>query len=537
MAKLIVLLSGSVASGKSTLASLLEQEFGFQIIKTWQLLKSIRPDVSDDRQALQELGEKLDKKTNGGWVLEELDKKIRADNEDAMYVIDAVRIQGQIDAIRRGFGRIVRHIHLNAPIEELTSRYKKRKSKTIKEFVSYDKVLENQTEKDVPKLAESADIVVDTARCLDRDVLVRAACHLGLYGRGYERVVDVLVGGQYGSEGKGQVAAYISPEYDLLIRVGGPNAGHKVYEEPESYTFHSLPSGTTRAMNAKILIGAGAVINLDVLFQEINECEIDHERLTIDPQVMIISNKDIQKEKKLVQSIGSTGQGVGAATARRILDRGINHVKLAKDIKKLKPFVRPAHEVIEKYCRLQKKILLEGTQGTELSLYHGSYPHVTSRDTTVAGCLAEAGISPSRVRKVLMVCRTYPIRVQNPDKEGNTSGPMSQEISLPEISRRSKISITELRKTETTSTTKKKRRISEFDWFLLKKAAELNAPTDIALTFADYISKDNRTARRFEQLTLETVQFIQEIERVSEAPVSLISTRFHHRSIIDRRTW
>ncbi len=136
-----------------------------------------------------------------------------------------------------------------------------------------------------------------------------------------------------------------------------------------------------------------------------------------------------------------------------------------------------------------------------------------------------------------MVCRTYPIRVQNPDGEGKTSGPMSQEISLAEISRRSGISENELRKTETTSTTKRKRRISEFDWVLLKKAAELNAPTDIALTFVDYLCNKNQDARRFEQLTPDTVRFIQEVERVAEAPVSLISTRFHHRSIIDRRSW
>jgi adenylosuccinate synthase len=210
---------------------------------------------------------------------------------------------------------------------------------------------------------------------------------------------------------------------------------------------------------------------------------------------------------------------------------------MAKDVEKLRPYVRSAHDAIENACRERKRVFLEGTQGTALSLFHGSYPHVTSRDTTVAGCLAEAGISPNRVRKVVMVCRTYPIRVQDPDTEGKTSGPMSQEISLAEIERRSGISLSKLQKTETTSTTKRKRRISEFDWVLLKRAAELNAPTDVALTFVDYLSVKNQEARRFEQLTDETLCFIQEVERVAEAPVSLISTRFHHRSIIDRRGW
>ena len=159
----------------------------------------------------------------------------------------------------------------------------------------------------------------------------------------------------------------------------------------------------------------------------------------------------------------------------------------------------------------------------------------TSRDTTVAGCLSEAGISPSRVRRVIMVVRSYPIRVQDP--AGSTSGRMSQELSWSEISRRSNVPLSELRRTEKTSTTDRKRRVAEFDWELLRRAASLNGPTDVALTFSDYLSVKNRDARRFEQLSEETIRFIEEIERVAGAPVSLISTRFHSRSIIDRRSW
>jgi len=518
------------------LASLLEARFGFVIVKTWQLLKTVRPEISQDREALQAFGEELDRKTDGKWVVEELDKVVRT-MPDACIVVDAVRIQGQIDFIRRGFGSKVKHIHLEAPLETLAKRYKTRTGSLIRELESYDDVLKNVTEREVPKLASSADIVVDTNRNTPEDVLTRAACQLGLCGRGYNRVVDVLVGGQYGSEGKGQVAAYLAPEYDVLVRVGGPNAGHSVFEQPDPVIFHSLPSGTVRAPNAQIVIGAGAVVNVETLWREINQSQLDHKRLTIDPQVMTISEEDIEREKANVKTIASTGQGVGAASARRILDRGKSGVQMAKDVDKLKPYVRSAHDVVEIACHQQKKVFLEGTQGTALSLFHGSYPHVTSRDTTVAGCLSEAGISPSRVRKIVMVCRTYPIRVQNPDEEGMTSGPMSQELSLAEIERRSGISLSKLQKTETTSTTKRRRRISEFDWVLLKKAAELNAPTDVALTFVDYIRVENQNARRFEQLSLETLRFIQEVERVAEAPVSLISTRFHHRSIIDRRAW
>ena len=80
-----------------------------------------------------------------------------------------------------------------------------------------------------------------------------------------------------------------------------------------------------------------------------------------------------------------------------------------------------------------QRILLEGTQGTSLSLHHGPYPHVTTRDTTVSGCLADAGIAPSNVRRIIMVCRTYPIRV------GGPSGPLAYEVDMQAIHERSGI--------------------------------------------------------------------------------------------------
>jgi adenylosuccinate synthase len=320
----------------------------------------------------------------------------------------------------------------------------------------------------------------------------------------------------------------------LLVRVGGPNAGHKVFQDPEPYTHHQLPSGT-RFSEAQLLVGPGAVINAEKLLKEIAECKVSVERLSIDPQVMIINKRDIAAEQGLVNKIGSTGQGVGSATARRILKRDDDRTKLARDIPELRPFIRPACDVLDKAFFQRQRVFVEGTQGTGLSLYHGDYPHVTSRDTTVAGCLSEAGISPSRVRQVIMVVRSYPIRVQDP--AGSTSGRMSQELSWSEISRRSNVPLSELRRTEKTSTTDRKRRVAEFDWELLRRAASLNGPTDVALTFSDYVSVKNRDARRFEQLSEETIRFIEEIERVAGAPVSLISTRFHSRSIIDRRSW
>jgi adenylosuccinate synthase len=404
----------------------------------------------------------------------------------------------------------------------------------MQELSSFTEVIKNPTEAAVNDLEQSADVVVDTHACTPDDVLVKTATHLGLFAREYARLVDVIVGGQYGSEGKGHIASYLSREYAVLLRVGGPNAGHKVLLETGPYVHHQLPSGTLRNPAAKLIIAPGAVVNPESLLREIRECKVDHERLSIDPQTMIITPNDCKSEAALRQRISSTGQGVGAATARRILDRG-KRVRLAKDIRELQPFVRDTWEILERTYNTSGRILVEGTQGTGLSIFHGCYPFVTSRDTTVSGCLSEAGISPSRVRKTIMVCRTYPIRVQNPP--GGTSGPMSQELDWREIARRARISVNELRTNERTSTTNRERRVGAFDWALLRKNAALNGPTDISITFTDYLTPLNANARRYEQLSPETIRFIEEVEGVGAAPVSLISTRFDFRSIIDRRTW
>lgn len=451
-----------------------------------------------------------------------------------MYVVDSVRIPGQIEAIRKAYGAEVHHIHLTATDDELRKRYDSR-VRQDDENVDYDTLKRNRTERDVEKLAAIADIVVATDKCSKEAVLVRATALLNLYPRSNDPLVDVLIGGQYGSEGKGNIVGHIAPEYDLLIRVGGPNAGHQVYAEPTPEKYFHLPSGTRRAPNAQLLLGPGAVIYPPKLLEEIALHKISAERLTIDEQAMIITDEDRVEEAKRFQSISSTAQGVGIASARKLTGRSEYKEEkvrfLAKDCPDLRPYIGNARKIIADAIVEGKRILLEGTQGTSLSLHHGSYPHVTTRDTTVSGCLADAGIAPSNVRKVIMVCRTYPIRV------GGPSGPMAYEVTMDEINKRSGIPLDELKRTETTTTTKRERRIAEFDWVQFKDSVQLNGPTDIALTFVDYFGVENRSAYRFEQLTPETISFVEEVERVSGRPVSLLSTDFSWRNVIDRRAW
>ncbi len=533
----IVLLSGSVSSGKTTLSEQLRAQFEFDVLKTKEVIqhlaqKKLGRELEADRRAMQRFGERLDNETEGKWVLEALTKSVRGSNQ--RVIVDSVRILKQIRAIRQAYGFAVVHIHLTAPEKVLGTRYLKRKGTGFRELKSYSAVERDPTEARVDELKNAADVVIDTARCTPTDVLVRAATHLGLYSRNYASVVDVIVGGQFGSEGKGHIASYLSREYSILVRVGGPNAGHKVFVTPDPYTHHQLPSGTLRSPESKLIISPGCVLNADNLLKEVAECKVGTDRLSIDPQAMVITEEDIKKEGGLVKGIGSTGQGVGFATSRRITQRGAG-VKLAKDVKDLRPFIRETWTILENAFRDGQKVLVEGTQGAGLSLYHGNYPYVTSRDTSVAGCLSEAGIPPSRVRKVVMVCRTYPIRVESP--KSSTSGPMGTEINWRIVSKRSGIPSRQLENTEKTSTTHRRRRVAEFDWVLLRRASALNGPTDIALAFADYLNRKNENARRFEQLDAPTINFIEELQRVAAAPVSLISTRFDFRSIIDRRAW
>lgn len=531
MRRKVVLLSGPVASGKSTLTEKLVGRFGFRTIKTRELIRALKPDVPQERRPLQEAGEALDRDTNGGWVSRALEQVLATEDENRPVVIDSVRIKEQIDAIRAAYGPAVIHVHLTAPLEDLSERYVTRES-PLGESPSYDSVRADSTEAQVESLQNCADVVIDTRRCSPDDVFERVASRLRLYGAGIAQLVDVVVGGQYGSEGKGNIVGFLAPEYDVLVRVGGPNAGHTVFARPEKEVFRHLPSGATRALRATLVLGPGTAIWLPELQAEITRHEIEPERLKIDPNAILIESVDRDREAQLRKAIASTAQGVGQAAVRKILRTDADPpVRLANSEEALAPYIESTCHVLEDAYAKGKKILLEGTQGTLLSLHHGSYPHVTSRDTTASGTLAEAGIPPTRVRRVVMVCRTYPIRV------GGPSGPFGTVITWDKVSERSGIDLAELVEAEKTTTTKTQRRVAEFGWSDVRRSAVLNGPTDIALTFADYLSKKNKDARRFEQLTAGTIQFIEEIERTAAAPVSLIATRFHWRNIIDRRHW
>ncbi len=550
-----MLLSGRTCTGKSGLAQRLADRYGFHVFKSSEVVarRATAAGLPTDRGSLQSFGDQLDLDTDHRWLLDSLLVASADWVDDRSIVVDNIRTAKQLEVFRQQAGLDVTHIHLYAsPKSELVARFSRSHPEydEVRAKSEYDKVDLMKQAADIDLFAKDADVRVNTVRTDGADTVVRVAARLGLLSPSNTRCVDVIVGAQFGSEGKGHVAAYLAKDYDVLVRVGGPNAGHTVSSASGVYTYHQLPSGA-KDTTAKLLLGPGMTINVEKLLSEISECGITPDRLYIDPQAMIIEQVDIDAEKsRIVGAISSTGQGGGAAAARRITGRGDPTTKLARDIEALRPYVGVGPDFrgstlrqLESAYANGQSVLLEGTQGSGLSLLHGDYPFVTSRDTNVAGCLAEAGISPSRVRRVIMVTRLTPIRVADP--EGGTSGPLKHEVTFEVVAEQAGLDPAEVTSHEKTSTTHRPRRVGWFEWEEFRRACELNGPTDIVLTFADYVSVKNQDARRFEQLTRDTIKFVEELERVAHAPVSLINTRFPRnpnedldvRTIIDRRTW
>ena len=315
--------------------------------------------------------------------------------------------------------------------------------------------------------------------------------------------LTVLVGGQYGSEGKGAIAAHVANDYNIHVRVGSPNAGHTIYWHGAKHVMQSIPCGWINPQ-ATIVIGRGALLNMKQLMKELVHIMQYYpeflQRLKIDPEGILDEKFHQQEggtEGEMHRRIGSTGEGVGPARVARI-NRDPEQFRQFKDVAEeygLEQCLEPNTPL--SLARAQDRgenILIEGTQGSGLSLLHSHWPYCTSIDTNAAGIISEVGIAPSRVTDVLMVCRTYPIRVH-----GN-SGPMKGEISWEELSARMGVNVVP----EKTTVTKKVRRIAEWDSELFNQSCLLNAPTEIALTFADYVDPGVYDLSDFEEVIKST---------------------------------
>jgi adenylosuccinate synthase len=333
----------------------------------------------------------------------------------------------------------------------------------------------------------------------------------------------VVVGGQFGSEGKGKVSAFITRKdsIDICVRCGGPNSGHSfVNENGTTIVLRQLPTGYVRS-KTRLLIPAGALVDLDVLKAEIDALSISPDRIGIDPNSFVIDARDRDTERalKLQERLSSTLCGVGSAVSRRALRAG--DAKLARDVADLHPWLRNlvvkegVSREVNSALDEGKKVLIEGTQGFGLSLYHsGYYPHCTSRDTTAAGFLSEVGVSPLRVTEIVVVFRTFPIRVAGPQ-----AGSLKDEINWDVIRRESGYPH-EIQ--ERTSVTNRVRRVARFDWDLAMSAIDINRPTQLAVNGLDYLDHQNFGATRSEQLSPRARGFLDELKLRAAVPTKFL---------------
>ncbi len=324
----------------------------------------------------------------------------------------------------------------------------------------------------------------------------------------------VVVGGQFGSEGKGKVSAFIAKQenIDICVRCGGPNSGHSfVDENGKNIVLRQLPTGFVNP-RTRLLIPAGALIDPAILQQEIEFLALPPSRIGIDRNCFIIEERDREEERALGlrERLSSTLCGVGAALSRRIL-RG-DDARLVKDVVSEHPWLAQyvtdvSGEINEKLDQ-GKKVLIEGTQGFGLSLYHSAhYPRTTSRDTTAAGFLSEVGVSPRLVTELVVVFRTFPIRVA-----GQQAGPLRDEIRWERLQAESGYPHPI---EERTSVTNKIRRVARFDWELAREAVQINRPTRLALNGLDLLRYENHEVKGFQSLTSEAKSFIARLREQS----------------------
>jgi len=326
----------------------------------------------------------------------------------------------------------------------------------------------------------------------------------------------VIVGGFFGDEGKGKIVSYLALKDNpsIVVRGGaGPNAGHTIADGDKVYKVRMLPSGFLNK-SSKVMIGPGVVINPTILLKEIKDFGVS-DRAFVDQRCGIIEETHVERDSVLKTTIGSTGSGTGPANA----DRAMRTLKLAKDIDSLSSYLKDVPTAVNQALDENKGVLVEGTQGTYLSLWHGTYPYVTSKDVTASGICSDIGLGPKRVDEVMVVFKSYVTRVGE--------GPLENELTSDTISKKGW--------SEWGTVTGRQRRAAEFSFSLAKKAIMLNSATQIAITKLDVLFPSCAHKTSYASLDGEAKSFIKNIEDKLGVPVTLIGTGPAINDIIDKR--
>ena len=329
----------------------------------------------------------------------------------------------------------------------------------------------------------------------------------------------IVVGGQYGSEGKGKVVALLANRSNSpwLVRCGGPNSGHTVTIDGRDVILRQVPC-CSEPQRATFCISAGCAIDETVLLQELDLLNIDRQRIIVDPRAVIVSEADREAERRALTAIASTCSGTGAASVRRMSRRSDVSLANISDAILGRCRVETVAPLLHNVLDDGGDVIVEGTQGFALSLLHGpDYPFVTSRDTTAAGFAMEVGLSPRLINDIVMVVRTFPIRVAGP------SGPFADEISWEEIARSSGAPQTQ---PEYTSVTKRLRRVARFNLEAVKIACAYNRPTSLAVMGLDRIEYVNTGVTQPQALTPRAQAFLAKLKLATTVPVEFAGTGF-----------
>ena len=329
----------------------------------------------------------------------------------------------------------------------------------------------------------------------------------------------VVIGGFFGDEGKGKIISYLAlhDKPSIVVRGGaGPNAGHTIKDGDKIYKVRMLPSGFLNK-DAKVMVGPGVVVNPSVLLKEINDFDVEG-RAFLDYNCGIIeeSHKEADSQGRLKEKIGSTGSGTGPANA----ERAMRTLKMAKEIDELESYLTDVPLEVNSALDRNENVLIEGTQGTHLSLWHGTYPFVTTKDVTASGICADVGIGPKKVDDVIVVFKAYLTRVG--------TGPMPGELSAEETSAKGW--------EEFGTVTGRLRRAAEFDFGLAKRAVMLSSANQISITKLDVRFPNCAGITSYDELEEDAKSFIKKIEKELGVKVTLIGTGPSVNVVIDLRT-
>lgn len=323
------------------------------------------------------------------------------------------------------------------------------------------------------------------------DALSHWFTHTGAY---------VLTDGQFGSTGKGVIAAAMAEcfadQVDLVVSNAGPNSGHTFYANGERVVLKQLPSfavaaskiphyrvmndfpgkGVDGSIAPPIYLSAGAVIDPEIL---VRECEEHKYQVSVHPNAAIIYAEDKHHDLQNVQSMASTGQGVGPAIInklRRVEGGTVDTSEWRLRAPSSVVIERPDHDFFA-----DKMMFFEVSQGFSLGINSGFYPHVTTRECTVAQAISDAGLSPKTFQKSILSVRTFPIRVGSTENSSGPCYPDQMETSWD------RIGVPQ----EYTTVTKRVRRVFTWSDLQFKEAVFANTPEAIFLNFCNYLREDD----------------------------------------------